>query len=217
MAVMIKTGTDDDVIEEIQDRIDILKTNIGAIESNIAEESIPSVLSLNIDVYLKNKKKTLTLINKAKHLNSDDKKKLDSILELKDQVTQRWGDFEKKVDFDSIKLKVKESQEAGITNADDIEQMMGEFREAALVINHENRKKKAVDENGEEYKSSKKYESGKKNKNSGVPKSLRMVDLESEKYQIEKRKKSEAEAEARANEVNHEEIEDRTCMRCFIF
>jgi hypothetical protein len=112
----------------------------------------------------------------------------------------------------AIKDKIKESQDAGgMTNADDIEKMMGEFREAALVINHENRKKKNIE--GEESKDSDKYGSGMKKKTSGVPRSLRMVDMESERYQEEKKKK----LDILPPEIHKEDIESKSCMRCIIF
>ena len=101
-----------------------------------------------------------------------------------------------------------------MTNAEDIEKMMGEFREAALVINHENRKQKANNGKGEDYKSSEKYGSGRKNKGDGIPKSLRMVDMESEKYQKEKKKKLE---NIPIEESNDEDLENRSCTRCIIF
>ena len=86
---------------------------------------------------------------------------------------------------------------------DDIEKMLGEFREAALVINHENRKKKVGGEEGKEEDAAA-YGTFKK-KNNGVPKSLRMVDMESERYQEEKKKKIQSGAIA-----NEDPIENRS-------
>mmetsp|Transcript_22601 Transcript_22601/g.25965 ORF Transcript_22601/g.25965 Transcript_22601/m.25965 type:complete len:80 (+) Transcript_22601:414-653(+) len=64
--------------------------------------------------------------------------------------------------------------------------MIGDFREAALVINHENRKKNT----GEDDKDDDNAYGTFKKRNNGVPKSLRMVDKESERYQEEKKKKT---------------------------
>ena len=46
---------DEDMLEEIEDRVGILKTNMETIRSNVTSDVIPSVLSMNIDVYNKNK------------------------------------------------------------------------------------------------------------------------------------------------------------------
>mmetsp|Transcript_1889 Transcript_1889/g.1689 ORF Transcript_1889/g.1689 Transcript_1889/m.1689 type:complete len:122 (+) Transcript_1889:278-643(+) len=117
--------------------------------------------------------------------------------------------FEKKSDLENLchqqNIKVKESQDARITNVEDIEKLMGEFTETALVYNHENRKKAT----GEGYKGNDKYGSSKKNKNTGVPKSLRMVDMESEKYQNERKKKSDSVP----LEQEDEDLENRSCTR----
>lgn len=103
---------------------------------------------------------------------------------------------------------VKDNKDIQINKVDDIEKMLGEFREAALVINHENRKKKV---GGEEDKEDVAYGTFKK-KNNGVPKSLRMVDMESERYQEEKKKKIQSGAIS-----NEDPIENRSWMKCCIF
>ncbi|CAI2379006.1 unnamed protein product [Moneuplotes crassus] len=221
----------DDIIEEIQDRINIIKANIHTLQANIDEDAPANIISLNIDVYNKNKKKMMTLINqnlsqhshkssnKSVGLASEEKTKTKETIKnlylCKDEATKICNTFETKADLDSLKAKVKESQEINFTNTESLEKLMGDYREAALVINHENRKQKALDEKGEEYKSGEKYNSGKKNKEKGIPKSLRMVDLESEKYQQQRKKKLET-IPHEENESN-ENLNDRTCMRCTIF
>lgn len=208
---MKKETADDDMLEEIDDRITILKTNIKTIQANLSENVIPSVLSMNIDVYHKNKKKTLKLVKDAKSGAPSDKNKLKAIKDKETELNKVWDNFEKEVDLQAVKDKIKEGQDAGITNAEDIEKMMGEFREAALVINHENRKKKGI--LGEESKEGDKYSSAIKKKGGGVPRSLRMVDMESERYQEEKKKK----LDSLPAEQQNEDLDNKSWMRCNIF
>ena len=151
------------------------------------------------------------MVSEAQNIKFTDKAKMKVVKDKANKIETICNEFEKAVDLDSIKEKAKQNESAGLANAADIEKMMGEFREAALVINHENRKKKAG--TGEESKDGEKYGSGLKKKGNGVPRSLRMVDMESERYQEEKKKK----LQSLPPEEQHEDMDNRSCMRCSIF
>ncbi|CAI2377800.1 unnamed protein product [Moneuplotes crassus] len=217
---------DDEIMEEIQDRINVIKANIETIEGNLEDDSSANIMSLNIEVYIKNKKKMMTLINQNLKKTGDssespeERAKNKAISEFKEEATRICNTFETRTDLEALKEKVKESQEIdptglGFAKTEDIEKMMGDFREAALVINHENRKQKAADGSREEYKNGEKFSSSKKNKEKGMPKSLRMIDLESEKYQQQQRKKVEA-IPIKEREPS-EDLENKTCGKCVIF
>ena len=141
-----------------------------------------------------------------------DKQRLKLVKDKEAAVEAMWEEFEKNVDLTGVKDKLKKTEDVEINNAADLEKMLGEFREAALVINHENRKKKAgTGKNDEEEYKDDNYSASKKKAN-GVPRSLRMVDLESERYQEEKKKKIKS-----FSDTHEENLDSRSCMRCTIF
>ena len=141
-----------------------------------------------------------------------DKQRLKVVKDKQTAVDAMCEQFEKQVNLTGVKDKLKKTEDVEINNAADLEKMLGEFREAALVINHENRKKKAATgKNDEEEYKDDNYSASKK-KADGVPRSLRMVDLESERYQEEKKKKIKSFSDA-----HEENLDSRSCMRCNIF
>ena len=186
----MKSGEEaDEVIEEIEERISQLKASIDTLKSSMAAGAIPLVLNMNIDVYTKTKKKTLKLIKDAKNNSISNRKRMKTVKELEQQAEKICEDFEHEIDLEEIKNAAPKDQDANINKVDDIEKMLDEFREAALVINHENRRKMAGEEGKEEENNV--YGTFKK-KTNGVPKSLRMVDMESERYQREKEMKAQS-------------------------
>ena len=211
----MRSQEEDDLLEEINDRVAILMTNIQTIKSNISGEIIPSVLSMNIDVYYKNKKKTMKLIKDAKASVVTEKKRLKQVKEREQVVERTCEEFEKAVDLKEVKDNIKKNENADLNNADAVEKMLGEFREAALMINHDNRMKNANNgEKADEESKDNRYGTSAKKKTDGIPRSLRIIDQESERYQEEKKKKIRNIPEPQAQDDN---IDSRSCMQCSIF
>ena len=136
------------------------------------------------------------------------KDQLKVVKDKEEWINRTTDEFEQDTNMKELKAQVKDENNVDINNVDGMEKMLGDLREAALVINHENRKKQG----GSAKKNFRSDRDISKKDGSGVPKSLRMVDMESERYQEEKQKKIQS-----SLAPQEELVESRSCMRCTIF
>ena len=110
---------------------------------------------MNIDLYYTSKSKTLKLWSSAKTECRRDKQKLKQVQEQEDWVDQTTREFENEFDLHNLKEKAKNNKEdiINFNDADQLEKVLGEFREAALVINRENRMKQGGSSEKKTFKS----------------------------------------------------------------
>ena len=78
----------DEMLDEIDERFEQLKLSIETIKSSISADVIPLVLSMNIDVYTKNKKKITKLIKDAKAASITNRQKL-KLIKDKEQLLEK--------------------------------------------------------------------------------------------------------------------------------
>lgn len=130
---------EDDYIDEIKDRISMLKNNINKIKWNIQNETEPLVLKVSIEKYVANKSKTMKLIKAGKLSCVTNKQKLEVIKGQEKDVENMCQDFEDQHDFSTLKESLASKDSQAVMNIDDVEKMLGEMRDAALKIKKENR------------------------------------------------------------------------------
>ena len=86
----------DEMVDEIDERFEQLKSSIDTIKSSISADAIPLVLSMNIDVYTKTKKKITKLIKDAKAASITNRQKLKIIKEKEQAIEKKCDEFEKR-------------------------------------------------------------------------------------------------------------------------